>query len=115
VVVLYYFGFHDALALFSAGIWSMLNLMFLTSLIRTVMRPGKVDFVAAVSLGVIKFPLLYAAGYFLATIEIFRAVPLLVGFSTVLVVMVLKAVSRAILHLDENTTINQESSTRGLA
>jgi hypothetical protein len=115
VVVLYYFGFYDALALLTAGIWSMVNLIFLTALVRTALRPDNVNKMAAAGLALIKFPLLYAAGYFLVTVDVFRALPLVVGFSMVLAVMVLKAVTRALLHLDDNNTINQESSSRGLA
>jgi len=114
VVGIYYFGFYDSLAMLSAGIWSMVNLIFLSALVRTVLRPGSVDKLAAAGLALIKFPLLYAAGYFLLTVDVFRPVPLLIGFSMVLVVMVLKAVARAIFKLDENV-INHESSSRGLA
>lgn len=115
VVVLYYWGFYDALAFLTAGIWSMVNLMFLAALVRTVLRPDNVNKMAALGLALIKFPLLYAAGYFLITIDVFRAVPLVVGFSMVLAVIVLKAVTRAILHMDENNSVNQERSSRGLA
>jgi hypothetical protein len=114
VVGLYYFGFYDSLAVLSAGIWSMVNLFFLSALIRTVVRPDGIDKMAALGLGLIKFPLLYAAGYFLLTAEIFRPIPLVIGFTTILAVMALKAVARAILKLDDNSG-NQESSTRGLA
>lgn len=114
VVGLYYFGFYDSLAVLSAGIWSMINLYFLSALVRTVVRPDGVDKMAALGLGLIKFPLLYAAGYFLLTADIFRPIPLVIGFTTILAVMVLKAVARAVLKLDENS-VNQESSTRGLA
>ncbi len=115
VVVLYYFGFYHALALLSSGIWSMVNLMFLSALVRTVLHPGKINKTAAIGMAFIKFPLLYTAGYFLVTVDVFRAIPLVVGFSMVLVVMVLKAVTRAILHLDDNNVINQEGRSRGLA
>lgn len=108
----FYFGFYDALAAFSAGVWSMVNLIFLSAVVRTAVRPGRIDKVAVVGLAVIKFPLLYAAGYFLFTVEVFRPVPLIIGLSIVLAVMVLKAVARAIWNLD---TVNQESSHRGLA
>jgi len=110
----YYYGFYDGLAVLSAGIWSMINLFFLAALVRTVLRPDNVDKLAAAGLAFIKFPLLYAAGYFLLTTSVFRPVPLVIGFTTVLAVMALKAVSRAMLGLDNNS-INQESSTRGLA
>ncbi len=114
VIGIYYFGFYDSLAMLSAGIWSLVNLMFMAALIRTVLRPGGIDKLSAAGLAVIKFPLLYAAGYFLLTVDIFRPVPLLIGFSMVLIVMVLKAVARVMFKLDEDV-INHESSSRGLA
>jgi len=114
VVGIYYFGFYDSLAVLSAGIWSMVNLIFLAALVRTALKPDGVDKLAAAGLALIKFPLLYAAGYFLLTVEIFRPVPLLIGFSMVLVVMVLKAAARVMLKLDENVN-NHENSSRGLA
>ncbi len=106
-----YFDFYDGLAVLSAGVWSMVNLIFLSALIRTVVRPDGIDKLAAFGLALLKFPLLYAAGYFLVTADIFRPAPLVIGLSMVLVVMVLKAVSRAVLKLD---VANREDS-RGLA
>ncbi|MCK5124785.1 MAG: hypothetical protein KAR42_00875 [candidate division Zixibacteria bacterium] len=108
----YYFGFYDALAYFSAGIWSMVNLIFLSALVRTALKPEGVDKVATAVLALIKFPLLYGAGYFLLTVEIFRPIPLVIGLSLVILIMFLKAASRVLLNLD---VVNQEDSTRGLA
>lgn len=107
-----YFGFYTALAVFSGGIWSMINMLFLSALVRMAVRPDGVDKWSVLGLAVIKFPLLYAAGYFLFTIEFFRPLPLIIGISSVLIVMVLKALARAILQLD---VMNQQGSSRGLA
>jgi hypothetical protein len=114
LVVVYYFGFYDGLALFSAGVWSMVNLIFLSALVRATLKPDGVNKSAVAVLAVVKFPLLYAAGYFLLTTDVFRPVPLVIGFSIVLIVMVLKAASRVLLKLDENPS-NQEGGSRGLA
>lgn len=108
----FYFNFYDALAVFSAGVWSMVNLIFLAALVRAVIRPDKIDKLTVIGLACIKFPLLYGAGYFLFTIEVFRPVPLIIGLSVVLAVMALKAVGRALLHID---IVNQEGSPRGVA
>jgi hypothetical protein len=107
-----YFGFYDTLAVFSAGIWSMVNLIFLRALVRTVIRPEGIDKLAVIGLVLIKFPLLYAAAYFLFTVDIFRPIPLIIGLSVVIAVMVLKAIGRALLNLD---VVNHEGSSRGLA
>jgi len=107
-----YYGFYDSLALFSAGVWSMVNLIFLSYLIRAAIRPEGVDKVKVIGLMAVKFPLLYAALYFLIVTPIFRPIPLLLGFSSVLIVMVLKAVGRALLHLDNTVS---ENHSRGIA
>ena len=109
---IYYFGFYYALAILSAGIWSMINLMFLSMLVRQAVRPDGIDKMAVAITAIIKFPLLYAAGYFLITADIFEPVPLVIGFSLVIVVIILKAVARAILKLDYN---GNESDSRGMA
>ena len=107
-----YVDFYDALAVFSAGIWSMVNLIFLAALIRTAVRPDGVDKTAAFGLAMIKFPLLYAAGYFLFTVDVFRPVPLIIGLSMVLAVMALKAAGRAVLNID---VVRPEGDSRGVA
>ena len=107
-----YFGFYDALALFTAGIWSMINLIFLSILIRSAVRPDGIDKMRVLGLLLIKFPLLYAAGFFILLTPIFRPIPLIIGFSAVLIVMVLKAVARALLHLDN---AGPQHSSQGIA
>ncbi|MDD4050398.1 MAG: hypothetical protein PHR28_00685 [candidate division Zixibacteria bacterium] len=96
-----YFRFYDCLAVFSAGVWSMINLLFLAALVRTAVRPGHIDKLRTAGLAVLKFPLLYLSGYFLVTLPIFRIVPILIGLSSVLAVMSLKAVGQAIMGTDE--------------
>jgi len=114
LIGIYYFGFYNALAVFSAGVWSMVNLIFLSALVRAALRPDGINKTAVAGLALIKFPLLYAAGYFLVTTRVFRPIPLVIGFSIVLVVMALKAMSRAILKLDDQTP-HRESDMRGRA
>ena len=112
LIGLYYFGLYPSLAYLSAGVWSMLNLMFLTALVRKALHPDKIDKITVAGLAFIKFPLLYGAAYFLFTVEIFQPVPLFIGLSMVILIMVTKAVSRAMLNLD---VVKQENSSRGLA
>lgn len=92
-----YFRFYDCLAVFSAGVWSMVNLLFLAALVRAAIRPGPVDKYRVAGLALLKFPLLYLSGYFLVTLPVFRVVPILIGLSSVLAVMSLKAMGRAII------------------
>ena len=98
----YNFGFWPALAFFSGGIWGMLNLLFIAALVRAVIRPDEVDVMRAIGFAVIKFPLLYIAGYFLLKIPQFDPLIVVIGSSMILLVLVLKAVGRAILGLDND-------------
>ncbi|RME31258.1 MAG: hypothetical protein D6800_00965 [Candidatus Zixiibacteriota bacterium] len=97
---LYYFGLFATLAFLSGAVWGMMNLILLTGLVRSMLRPGKVDLQRAVVFGVLKFPLLYAAGFFLLKVRHFDPVVLLAGFSLPLLVIVLKAAGRMVLGLD---------------
>ncbi len=104
---LYYMGVFPTLAVFSGGIWGLVNLIFLSQLIRTVIIPGKVDTGRAIGLAVIKFPLLYLAGYFLITVKQFDPLLLLAGFSVFLAVMILKVLGRVVLGLDKQHSANR--------
>ena len=95
-----YVGLYDALAFFSAGVWSIINLLFLSALIGVAVRPGGVDKTAVAVLALVKFPLLYASLYCLFRVDIFRVAPLALGMSMVLIVITLKAVARVLFHLD---------------
>jgi len=75
--------------------------MFLSALVRAALRPGNVDILKVAGLALIKFPLLYISGYFLLKVEQFEPLHLLIGFSTLLAVMALKVIARALLGLDE--------------
>lgn len=112
LILLYYYGLPTAVSFLSGGIWSIVNLIFLSSLIRNAIRPDGIDKLTVAGLAIIKFPLLYAAGYFLLVNEYLPLIPLIIGFSLTLIVLVLKAVSRALLKLD---LFNQEQGNRGLA
>jgi hypothetical protein len=99
---IYYFKFWPSLAIFSGGIWSILNLMFIRALVVATIRPGGVDKIRALGLGLVKFPLLYVSGYFLLRVEQFEALHLLIGFSVPLAIIVLKALGRAFMGLDRS-------------
>lgn len=104
----YYYGLWASLAFLSGGIWGMLNFLFIAALIRAALRPDEVDVMRAVGFAVIKFPLLYVAGYFLLKISLFDVYAVIIGSTMVLLVLVLKALGRAVLgldnHADKNTT-----------
>ena len=94
---IYYMGLWPALAVFSGGIWGIVNMIFISALIRATINPEGVDKKRALGLAVFKFPLLYGAGYFLATNPRFDPVHLLIGFSGLFAIMLLKAISTSML------------------
>jgi len=96
----FYFGFYHTLAVFSGAVWGLLNLMFLAGVVRATIRAGGVDTARLVGFALIKFPLLYAAGYGLLKVPQFEPLHLLIGFSAGLAVLALKAAARAWLKLD---------------
>ncbi len=91
-----------ALSIFTGMIWGMVNLYFLTYLIRVTIRPEGPDKIAALGLLFIKIPLLYLAGYFLISNEYFSLTYLVIGFSTLFVIIILKVLGRVILGMDSN-------------
>lgn len=99
---LYYFGAFPTIAVLSGGVWGIANLIFLTALVKAVIRPDGVQTERAVVYGLIKFPLLYGAAYALLKVEQFDPWWLLAGFTGVLAIMILKAVGRVLLGLDNN-------------
>ncbi|MCK4573004.1 MAG: hypothetical protein KAU36_01475 [candidate division Zixibacteria bacterium] len=96
----YYLGTFPALAIFSGGVWGIINLIFLSAMVRAAVRPDGADTRRVASVGLIKFPLLYLAGYFLLKVPQFDALFLLIGFSSLIAIMVLKSLGRLLLGLD---------------
>lgn len=80
----------------------MINLMMITSMVKYLIRPEGIDTTAVIILALIKFPLLYTSGYFLMKVEVFDIKHLVYGFSTVLLIIILKAAGRLLLGLDKS-------------
>lgn len=97
---LYYAGVYPTIAILSGAIWSFLNLMFLTALVKAAIRAEGADGASSAAWAFVKFPLLYAAGYFLLKVPVFDPVYLLIGFSILMLVMLLKVLGRVLLGLD---------------
>jgi len=104
---IYYLGFFPALAVFSGGVWGIVNFYFLGALIRNALRPEGVDMMAVAVFGLVKFPMLYGAGYALLVVSEFGPLYLLSGFSITLAVIVLKAMARVLLGMDNNQQENK--------
>ena len=96
----FYLNLYQTLAILSGSVWGMLNLMFLTTLIRSSIRPEGADTGRTVTLIVIKFPILYLAGYCLLKIYVFQPLDLLLGASGIMLIVVLKVLGRYVLGMD---------------
>ncbi len=108
-----YFDFKFGGGILAGAIWCSLNLLFLTHLITEVFTPAKeVKKGKVVMIALIKFPLLYAAGYLLLKINFFPAESLLSGFTLIFLVMFLKALGRWILSLDSRDKAKPSSANQ---
>ena len=110
----FYYGFYPSLSVFTGIIWGMVNLYFLSMLVRSTLRPDGVDKTTALVVLFLKFPLLYAAGFFMITSDFFDPILLLIGFTVVLLIIVLKAFGRVILKLDETDLKNKRESLKSV-
>ncbi len=97
---LYYFGLFPTLAVLSGGVWGMLNLLFIAALVKTTMRPEGAETMKAIGMALIKFPLLYGAGFALLMVPEFNPIYLLAGFGGIILIIILKVLGRVMLGLD---------------
>lgn len=96
----YYFDWKIGLGFLVGAAWSLVNLFFIRSLIKEVVSPNEARKSITAVLALLKFPLLYVAGYFIVVSEFFSVYALLSGFSLLFAVIVLKVLGRLILGLD---------------
>jgi CHASE2 domain-containing sensor protein len=102
-----YYNLNFAWGLLVGCAWGIGNFWALTRIITAVVRPGEVDRRRVLILAAIKFPVLYVAGYFILRSDWFPPISLLVGFTILFVVIVLKAAGRMFLRLDDRTKRNK--------
>jgi len=110
---LYYLGIYPALAVFSGGVWGMVNLIFISALVRATLRPEKVDKLKVAGIAMFKFPLLYLSGYFLTQVPQFDPLYLLAGFSSLFVIIVLRAIGISMMRASDKPQVSDKA--RGIA
>ncbi|MEP0827339.1 MAG: hypothetical protein AB1690_04345 [Candidatus Zixiibacteriota bacterium] len=108
----FYYGFKPSLSVFTGIVWGMINLYFLSLLVRSSLRPEGADKASALIFLLLKFPLLYLSGYFLMTNDYFDPLLLVIGFTVSLLIIVLKAAGRALLKLDYFEENDKKESLR---
>jgi hypothetical protein len=100
VAVTYYFGWQLGVGFLTGVCWSLANFLFLRGLIIQVITPEQTKKNLTIIFSVLKFPVLYVAGYFLATSGWFSLYVLLAGFSFIFLVIILKVLSRMMMGLE---------------
>ena len=101
-----------ALGYLIGATWSVANFWMLGRLIRSVLTPQEVAPRLTAAFAAVKFPVLYVGGYLLLRSEWFSPVALLSGFATLFLVVLLKALGRALLHLDDQTSESSSVCSR---
>lgn len=78
-----YTSFVEGLSLFLGGVWGAANLWMITMLLQNLLLPDQRSFLKIFAYMALKFPLLYFAGYLLATDGYFSLTYLMVGSSII--------------------------------
>jgi hypothetical protein len=89
-----YYSFPFGLGLFLGTVWGCLNLFFITQLIIEAVSLKKPNKGKVILILLVKFPLLYFAGYILLWLRYFSAESLIIGFTLIFAVTFLKALGR---------------------
>ena len=101
VVITTYWGFEVGGG-WAAGIaWSLVNLYFVGALVKKVITTGDRNVAGIVVAVFIKFPVLYAAGFFLLWNGHLSVAGLVAGFTWPFFVLMMKGLGRYYLKLDE--------------
>ncbi|MEE8578108.1 MAG: hypothetical protein V3T31_12715 [candidate division Zixibacteria bacterium] len=106
---LYYIGFYPTLAILSGAVWGIINLLLLSRLIRSTLKPDGIESIRPILPLFVLFPLLFVAGYYLLTFELFEPWHLLAGFTSLFAVMFLKALGRVITKADKEENGGKEA------
>jgi hypothetical protein len=94
-----------------AGIaWSLVNLYFIGSLVKKVITAGDRSVPAIVAIVFIKFPVLYAAGFFLLWNGYLSVAGLVAGFTWPFFVLMMKGLGRYYLKLDETRRFTENET-----
>jgi len=96
-----YFGIGEGIAWLCGIAWSLVNLYFITALARDVITLEKRPVRRIVLTLLVKFPVLYGLGFVMLAALRLPLVWLVAGFTWPFFVLMLKALGRAWLRLDE--------------
>ncbi|KPJ48785.1 MAG: hypothetical protein AMJ41_04250 [candidate division Zixibacteria bacterium DG_27] len=95
-----YFDYRYSLGIVLGCLWGVVNLYFLRSVIVCYTKLSQRSKRQLLLLLLLKFPLLYLVGYLLLEWSLFPVMSLVVGFTLIFAVIVLKALGRLLLSLE---------------
>lgn len=98
--VAFYFDYRFALGVVLGCLWGAVNLHFLKAVVVCYTDLSKRSKRQLLLLLLLKFPLLYLGGYLLLKLGLFPVLSLVVGFTLIFAVIVLKALGRWLLSLE---------------
>ena len=102
-----YISMNFALAVFLGASWGCLNLLALRIIVVSLLTPHKRNYTLGLIILFVKLPVLYGIGYLLISWNYLSIGGLLWGFSGILIVMVLKALGRMYLGMDNKVKANE--------
>ena len=111
VLIASYYEVNFALGFLVGCLWGVANFWALGRLLRAVVTPERVDRRRTYIFAAIKFPVLYVGGYFILSSSLFSPIALLIGFSSLFVVVVLKAAGRVFMHIDDQPSTDPSMVT----
>ncbi len=85
--------------------WSLVNIYFIAGLVKKLLSRRHENLFKAFLLLAAKFPVLYMAGFILLKTEVFPIPALLAGFFWPFFVIIMKALGRTALKLDDGSSI----------
>ncbi len=109
-----YFEMQFAWGLLVGCLWGVANFVALIAVLTSFVTPRgarEVNRRRALILAAIKFPVIYGIGYLILRSEWFEPVSLLVGFSLLFMVTLLKALGRSYLKLDDHREATTSADT----
>ncbi len=102
-----YISMNFALAIFLGAFWGCLNLLALRIIVVSLLTPHKKNYILGLIILFVKLPVLYGIGYLLISWNYLPIGGLVWGFSGILIVMVLKALGRMYLGMDNKVKANE--------
>jgi len=100
IPIAYYFGWKGGLSWVAGIAWSVVNLAFITSLVKNVLTLEERNILRIVLALVVKFPVLYIAGWLMLR-QGLSPLWIMAGFTWPFFVLVMKAGGRMYMKMDE--------------